>query len=185
MKKKLFFIIPISIFVAIFIFLFMRYLANDTNISKEIKYDEYLPTNVEYIDSTKSENFSYDMVVKLNKKKEKTGFYTVLHNLKISKKQQSVFNNIKVTVYLDESMREIILPHTVLKFGTAVDDKIDIIKDSKGIETARITSITDSLGFDENIRRLSKDIKVQVIWDGGEEYVNIPHSAINLEIINK
>ncbi len=124
-------------------------------------------------------------VVKFNKKKEKTGFYTVLHNLKITKKQQSVFNNIKVTVYLDESMREIILPHTVLKFGTAVDDKIDITKDSKGIETARIMSITDSLGFDENIRRLSKDIKVQVIWDCGEEYVNIPHSAINLEIINK
>ncbi len=63
MKKKLFFIIPIGVFVAIFIFLFMRYLSNETNISKGIKYDEYLPTNVEYIDPTKSENFSYDMVV--------------------------------------------------------------------------------------------------------------------------
>lgn len=181
--KKFFLILSIGVLVAVLIYISRGYSANDLSISSDIKYNESLPKNVIYIDSSTSEHFTYDMLVKLSKKKDETGFLRLWYNLKIIPKNQIIYNNINVTGFLDESMRDIIMPQTFLGFGTDVDDKISIGKDSKGLETARVTYISDSLGLDEITKRLKKEIKVKVIWDSGEEYVIIPSSSINLEIL--
>ena len=154
------------------------------SLEQDIKVDESLPQNITFINSSESVNFVYEMNVKLDEKRDETGFNRVWYLLRITKKNQDIYNNLKVTGFIDESMRDLIMAQIFLGFGTDIEDKINIGKDSKGMETGRVTYISDSLGLEEIKERLKKEIKVKVVWDGGAEYVIIPTAEINLEVIN-
>lgn len=145
----------------------------------QVQYDMEQPKNVMLEDYKKSNNFIYDMQVTLDTKESSKKHYRVIYKLRVTPKNNNIYKDMRISVFLDETMKNVFVVQNFLGFGTDINDKHTIDgKNNKGIEVARATYLSKELSKDELVKKLTSDIKVKVVWNEGIEWVKIPGNDI-------
>jgi len=147
-------------------------------------YDDYIPDEAIFIDSSESEKFTYEAIIIVNGFEDKDDYQSLQYQIKITSKTDDIYENFRATGFIPDEMKNIMEINTYMVFGSAGENGTIINRHNgqQGLIIARTTWIPKNIDLDKLKSALKKTLRVKTIWDNGSEYVNIKNDDLKIQI---